>query len=289
MSDVSGTRAAHHVAIEILRRCIVNVALSIKRLTRPAADGRGSFWPRAFPWIQEPKRLAIGAGITVAVVVFGMIFIDAGVSNATGQVPRWIVGFFDGITDFGKSGWFLWPLGLLFLALAALPRNLTPVSQAVLAALMVRVGFLFLAIGAPGLFVTTLKRLIGRARPFVDGTADPYLFDPVRWTAAYASLPSGHATTAFSVLAAFGCLWPRARTVLLIYAVLIAASRIVVRAHYPSDVAAGALVGIVGVLLVRRWFALQGLGFSILADGQLRQYPGPSVRRIKSVARELLT
>jgi undecaprenyl-diphosphatase len=214
--------------------------------------------------------------------------IDAPASNAVGSLPRWAVWFFQEITDFGKSGWFLWPLGILFLALAVLPRGLTPVSQAVLAALMVRVGFLFLAIGAPGLFATTIKRVIGRARPFVTGIADPFVFDPTRWSAAYAGMPSGHATAAFSALAAFACLWPRARTVLLIYALLIAVSRIVVRAHYPTDVAAGALVGIVGVLLVRRWFALQRLGFSILPDGQIRLFPGPSVKRIKAVARELL-
>ena len=41
------------------------------------------------------------------------------------------------------------------------------------------------------------------------------VFSPFTWRAAYASLPSGHATTAFSVLVAFGTLWPRARTILL--------------------------------------------------------------------------
>ena len=130
--------------------------------------------------------------------------------------------------------------------------------------------------------------MIGRARPFVDGPANPYLFDPFHWTPAYASLPSGHATTAFAVLAAFGTLWPRARAILLIYALLIAASRVVVTAHHPTDVLAGALVGLFGVLLVRRYFALRGLGFFIAADGILQQKPGPSLKRIKSVARELL-
>ena len=94
--------------------------------------------------------------------------------------------------------------------------------QLVLAAVMVRVGFLFVAIGVPGLFATIIKRMIGRARPLVGGSLDPYAFSPFNWPADYASLPSGHATTAFAVLVAFGTLWPRGRTVLWIYALLIA-------------------------------------------------------------------
>ena len=160
--------------------------------------------------------------------------------------------------------------------------------QLVLTAMMVRVGFLFVAIAVPGLFVTIVKHIFGRARPRVGGSLDPFLFSPFSWTPAYAGLPSGHATTAFSVLVAFGSLWPRARTIMRIYALLIAASRVAVTAHYPSDVLAGALVGVMGALMVRRCFALRGLGFSIAPDGVLQQKPGPSLRRIKSVARELL-
>jgi undecaprenyl-diphosphatase len=75
---------------------------------------------------------------------------------------------------------------------------------------------------------------------------------------------------------------------LWIYALLIAASRVAVTAHYPSDVLAGALVGVVGALLVRRWFALRGLGFSIAPDGIVQQKAGPSLQRVKAVARALL-
>jgi len=283
MTTANGLKSeAGGAAASGLRRCAANVAAALATLVRPARVHPRQVWPLT------PQQLALAAALAVAVFLIGMVFIDAAAINAVAHLPRWVIWFFDEITDFGKSGWFLWPLGILFLAGAALLQSLSPLSQRVLAAVMVRIGFLFVAIGAPSLFVTIVKRFIGRARPLVTGIADPYVFDPFKWSAAYAGLPSGHATTAFAVLAAFGSLWPRARTILLIYALLIAASRVAVTAHYPTDVAAGALVGIVGVLMVRRYFALRLLGFSVGLDGTMHQFPGPSLRRIKSVAREIL-
>lgn len=264
------------------RRCADNVVAAVTVLLRPA---------RIRPsvrWLLPTPHLLIAALALLAFFLVVMVFFDARLSVAAGHMPRWLSDFFDHITDYGKAGWFLWPLGLLFLALAALPPLTNRVSQLVLAALMVRVGFLFLAIALPGLFVTILKRIIGRARPFVTGSTDPYAFSPFIWRADYASLPSGHSTTAFAVLVAFGTLFPKARPVLLIYAFLILVSRVVLTAHYPTDVAAGALVGICGALLVRRYFALHRLGFSLGPDGVPHQYPGPSLRRLKSVARDLL-
>lgn len=266
----------------ILRRCADNVVAAITVLVRPP-----HIRPMQ-PWLPPARQLGIVTLSVVVIFLIVMALLDATASTDAAKLPRWLIDFFDNITDYGKSGWFLWPLGLLFLGLAALPPLANRISQRVFAAIMVRVGFLFLAIAVPSLFVTIVKRMIGRARPFVTGAADPFAFHPFVWRADYASLPSGHTTTAFAVLVAFGTLWPRARTMLLIYAALIAASRVVVTAHYPTDVAAGALVGVGGALLVRRYFALRRLGFSLGLDGVTHQYPGPSVRRIKSVARDLL-
>jgi hypothetical protein len=53
-------------------------------------------------------------------------------------------------------------------------------------------------------------------------------------------------------------------------------------------VLAGAIVGAVGALLVRDWFAARRLGFAVAADGQVRRLPGPSFARIKRVAGRLL-
>lgn len=277
MTAASGLNHDPPVPRSALHRCIGGVIAAMTVLVRPVRFHVHS------PW-SEPQRLAVATGAAVAMILLVMFLFDAAAINAVACLPTSIVWFFDQITDFGKSGWFLGPLGILFLALAALP-SLPPLPQRVCAALMVRVGFLSAAIAAPSLFSTIVKRVIGRARPLVGGTLDPFLFSPFKWIADYASLPSGHATTAFAVLVAFGTQWPRARTVLWVYAVLIATSRVVVTAHYPSDVLAGAFLGVAGVLVVRRYFALRGLGFSVAADGVTRPFPGPSLKRIKAVAR----
>jgi membrane-associated phospholipid phosphatase len=265
-----------------LQRCWTNVGMAFALLARPTRFHPPRLWPASL------RQFAVAAAAMFVCWLICMVFFDGPVAQAVMRAPRWVIWPFDQITDFGKSGWFLWPLGLLFLALAALPPPLTKVSQAVLAAVMVRVGFLFLAIGVPGLFVSIVKRMIGRARPLATGHIDPFAFAPFIWRADYASLPSGHATTAFSVLVAFGTLWPRGRTVLLLYALAISVSRVMVMAHYPSDVLAGAVVGTVGALMVRHYFALRRLGFSAGPGGELHQFTGPSIRRIKAVAREQL-
>jgi undecaprenyl-diphosphatase len=282
MSLANGFNRIEGDGVAIARRCLANVRTALLMLTRPAR------LRAAWRWMSTPRQIASAAGIGIAVLLILMVTIDAAAIRGVGHLPRWIISAFDDITDFGKSGWFLWPLGLMFLALAALPPMLTSFSQRVLAAIMVRIGFLFTAIAVPSLFVTIIKRLIGRARPLVGGSLDPFLYSPFVWRADYASLPSGHATTAFAALVAFGTLWPRSRTLWLVYALLIAVSRVVVTAHYPSDVLAGALVGIAGAVLVRHYFAQRRLGFAIGPDGTIHQYAGPSLRRIKAVARGLL-
>jgi len=265
-----------------LRRCASNIASALMLLARPPRfDARPT-------WLKAPRDFVIAATGAIVIFMILMLLVDAAAIRGTERLPFWVVSVFDDITDYGKSGWFLWPLGLLFVALSALPPVLVPMSQRVLAVVMVRIGFLFAAIAVPSLFVTIVKRLIGRARPMVGGSLDPFLFSPFSWRVEYAAMPSGHATTAFAALVAFGTLWPRVRTMFLIYAFLIAISRVVVTAHYPTDVLAGALVGIAGAMMVRRYFAQRRLGFSIRLDGAVHQYPGPSLRRMKAVARGLL-
>lgn len=230
--------------------------------------------------------LVLGAGVAIAVIVAAMFVLDAWSINLARRLPADLSAAANRLTDFGKSGWFLFPLGFVLLALAAMDSPAMPrFARGILAAWAVRLGFVVVAIGLPGLFVTIIKRLIGRARPFVVAD-DVWAYVPFSWHPAYASFPSGHATNAFAALVAIGAIFPQARALLWIYAVLIAFSRVAVMAHHPSDVLAGAIVGAVGAFLVRDWFAARRLGFTVRADGSVRAMPAPGLPRIiKAVAR----
>jgi len=57
-------------------------------------------------------------------------------------------------------------------------------------------------------------------------------------------------------------------------------------AHHPSDVVAGALIGVIGAMVVRYWFAARRLAFTIRRDGAIVPLAGPSPGRLKRVARK---
>jgi membrane-associated phospholipid phosphatase len=241
------------------------------------------------PAWRSPLRLGVGAALVLVIVTVTMTMIDAPSVGVVQRMPEWLIGAFDEVTDFGKSVWFLVPIAVMLVALALLASPALPrMSRCVLAAVAVRLGFLFLAIGLPGLCFAALKRLIGRARPLVEGGADPFIYRPLGWKVEYASFPSGHSIDAFAAAMALGALWPRARPFLWTYAVIIATSRLVLTAHFPSDAIAGAVIGVVGVLLVRDWFAARGLVFRLDSNGIIRPLPGPSFARMKRVARCLV-
>jgi undecaprenyl-diphosphatase len=261
-------------------RFFAMIWLSLAQLVRPPSHSR-----RAAAARRSARHILLLATAVGAVIIALMYALDAreiGLMPPRGAPGLWPVRI---LTDFGKAAYVLWLLaGALFAAAIIFPR-LRGTSRSQLLGLGTRMQFLFFAVLVPVLAGEAIKWVVGRGRPFAGGEADAFNFSLFAGTEAYASFPSGHAITSFALAFAVIAVWPQARVVMAAYAVLIAASRLVLLAHHPSDVVAGALIGVVGAMVVRYWFAARRLGFAIRGDGAIVPLAGPSLGRLKGVAR----
>lgn len=240
----------------------------LNRVPRPAASPTLTIFPN---WAQWAAAVLIGLGLTLA----GMAYVDPIVQSAQGGVTGYGERLFRVLTDFGKSGWFLVSTGVATLLILAVVAPARAFADRVALALALRLSFLFIAVAGSGLIITIVKRIIGRGRPWSFETQGSLYFDVMAWKASYASFPSGHSQTAFSIAVALGCLFPRARAWLIAAAVVVAASRVIVDAHYFTDIVVGSLWGAWFALMTREWFARRGLVFS----------PGPDRRPFPMSAR----
>jgi membrane-associated phospholipid phosphatase len=225
---------------------------------------------------------AAGAVVIVALMVMVDVA-EISLMPKRGTPALWPVRI---LTDFGKDANVVGLLAALMLVIALIVPRLHGLSRGVLISFGTRVQFVFFAVLVPLLAGELIKYVVGRGRPFVGGTANAFNFSHFAGTEAYASFPSAHAITAVALAFAVSVLWPRTRLVMIVYAVLIVASRLVLLAHHPSDVVAGAVVGVVGAMAVRYWFAARHLAFTIHRDGRIAALTGPSPVHLKRVARE---
>ena len=224
---------------------------------------------------------ALGAAVVIALMVaFDMA--ENQMMPARGTPSLWPIRI---LTDFGKDEYVLLALASALVVVALVAAGQRGTSRALLLGFGTRLQFIFFSVLFSVLVAEVLKFVIGRGRPFVGGKANAFNFVPFSGTEAYYSLPSAHAVTAFALAFAVSALWPRLRVFMFTYAVVIALTRLVLLAHHPSDVVAGALVGIVGAMAVRYWFAARRLGFAIRSDGAIVPLPGPVFGRLKRVAR----
>ncbi|MEA2571512.1 MAG: hypothetical protein QOI24_3513 [Acidobacteriota bacterium] len=94
---------------------------------------------------------------------------------------------------------------------------------------------------AGGVVTPLLKRSFGRARPIQEEGAES--FHPL--SSSYASFPSGHATNAFAFATAIASHYDSWVVPTIVYSIAsgVAISRVNDRAHFVSDVLAGALIG----------------------------------------------
>lgn len=194
---------------------------------------------------------------------------------------------FDLITRLGLGYGYLTVFALAFAVLhwgGALPR-MRPLA-APMRALSAVPAFLFASVAVSGLSVDLLKVVIGRTRPKLLFAAHLYGFDGFALRPDYWSFPSGHAATIVSLAAALTILWPRHVLFYAFLAAIVALGRVVVGAHYPSDVLAGAFIAVVTTHYVAVLFERAGIDLAIAKRGiALGMQPWPCRRLGRASAR----
>jgi membrane-associated phospholipid phosphatase len=256
------------------------VRRSTLQLVRPPSHSRRSEAARRLA--RHSLSITAIVGALVIVLMVGLDAQEIALMPPRGSAGLWIVRI---LTDFGKETYVLCLLAGMLLVVAVMAPGLRRASQSRLLSFGTRLQFLLFAVLVPVLAGEVIKWIAGRGRPFVGGKANPFNFVPFSGTEAHASFPSEHAITSVALAFAISAVWPRARPVMIVYALLIMASRLALLAHHPSDVVAGGLIGVIGAMAVRYWFAARRLGFAIHRDGEIVPIPGVG-SRLKRVAAE---
>ncbi|MFG1306569.1 phosphatase PAP2 family protein [Xanthobacter autotrophicus] len=229
----------------------------------------------------EMLALALfAAGLTAA----ALVLIDPLVLGLRFKLPGWLITVSERLTDLGFSGVVLWPLGLALAYALLLTHAGDAMTRRLAASLAARVGFLFLAIAPVGLGVSLFKHVLGRARPHaalaLPGPNPEQTLHLFAFKSSFAAFPSGHSTTTFAAAVAFAALFPRARAWLIALALPVAATRVALGSHFPSDVIAGAAIGSAFALWMIRVFAARRLVFKVDGTGAIAPMAGPSARRL---------
>jgi undecaprenyl-diphosphatase len=150
------------------------------------------------------------------------------------HLEHWIVGL--------RVGWLDW----LFIGLSRIGTlGLVWVAIALVLALLWRRPSVFLAVVVADALADGLaelgKAIIQRHRPFEHELGPPMS----SW-----SFPSGHSATSFACATVLSAFAPRWRVPFFLLATLIALSRLYNGVHYPTDVVAGAVLGVLTALLL---------------------------------------
>src|SRR5262245_21733124 len=86
------------------RRLYANLRWGIAALVRAPRRRMNPAWRRA-------HRLVPCGFVVLGAIVTSVFFVDGWVAEVMLRRPGWLRAFFEGLTEFGRSGWFLFPTG----------------------------------------------------------------------------------------------------------------------------------------------------------------------------------
>ena len=156
---------------------------------------------------------------------------------------NYLKDFFVGITDLGKSLWYFLFFFLLFLFsyLMKISHIINKEKYIYLKKFSI-FGFSYLLL--VGLITQIIKHLIGRPRPNHSQLDGSFEFNFFTIESSFHSFPSGHSSTIIAITIIASLAIPNLRYFFYFFGFLIALSRVVVGAHFLTDVVGGLLVAV---------------------------------------------
>jgi undecaprenyl-diphosphatase len=239
---------------------------NVRAVSRQFRRGRHRDGLPAWP----PTRLAAALLLAFAAIIFLGWAADVAAVVWAYRLPNWFIEFGRLLSETGRSVWFLVAGGFLSLVFFLGDwRRVGTCARLAWWELGALAGYAFTAFASAGILVNILKPIFGRARPRLILENGPFAFDPLSFGYSAASFPSGHSTD-MGVLIVVACLsFPKLRLAFVLAGVTFASSRVVVLAHYPSDVLAGLLLGASVAYAIARLYGRAGYAFRIGTDGRL--------------------
>jgi len=202
------------------------------------------------------KKLILTFFIALPIILICYLFIDIPMAIFFKEAHGSDMEIFQFLTQLGDSKYSLIISIVLFFYFRLKQQSLHA-SRAI---------FVWFSIAFSGILADILKFIFGRARPSLFFEQHIYGFEFFKTAHAWTSFPSGHSATAFSLGVSLAILFPKYKIPFLIIALLIASSRIIITAHFVSDVVAGSAIGIITVIAAERYFGRHKC-FNIYEDG----------------------
>ncbi|MGD0623906.1 MAG: phosphatase PAP2 family protein [Thermodesulfobacteriota bacterium] len=198
-------------------------------------------------------KIAVSLGAVLGFVVVSYFFLDVPIALLCKRLDRGVTDFFGIITEFGISTWYLIGSFGLFLIFSFVHRQKMYASRAL---------FLFASIAVSGIIANIIKVILGRYRPEMFFEKGLYGLNFFNFSHGFTSFPSGHTATTFSLAWTLSLFFPRARILLICFAFLVGASRVIITSHYLSDAVGGAYVGVMSVLFLKEFICSPEQKFS---------------------------
>jgi lipid A 4'-phosphatase len=215
------------------------------------------------------SRLGLGTLAAAMLVALSVVTLDRPLARFCHARNSGIHGLFDLAGRLGRGYGWLIVLAIAFTVLhwGGSVRRLRRFGRRLRAWSPIP-AFLFASIAAAGIAADLLKVIFGRARPKLLFGADFYGFTWFGWNADHWSFPSGHTATIVALLTALWWLWPEHILLYLLAGTIVAASRVVVGAHFLGDAIAGAWLAVLTTRAVVMLFARAGIDLAAARQGR---------------------